>query len=203
MEIERKWMVQGWPEADLPLLYTEIQEQGYVHATIPIVRIRREERLPAASEAKTGTAGQDAASGNGQDSVRGDGQGSVSGDAPASCSIRYILCMKSAGRLAREEIELDITKEDYDRICSGIIEKPMIRKLRRVYGLPDGTHLEVNLVDEGLPSEFMYAEVEFDSVGTARAWDPATVGLGCYLSDDVTEKPGQSMSAYWIQTRLS
>ena len=176
MEIERKWMVQTWPEADLPLLYTEIQEQGYVHATIPIVRIRREERLHSSTHAAEDT---------------------------ENCSVRHVLCLKSAGRLAREEIELDISKEDYERICSGIIGMPMIRKVRRVYGLPDGTHLEVNLVDEGLPSEFMYAEVEYDSVEAARAWDPAAVGLGSYLSDDVTEKPGQSMSAYWIQTRIS
>ena len=26
-------------------------------------------------------------------------------------------------------------------------------------------------------------------------------GLGSYLDDDVTEKPGQSMSAYWMVTR--
>jgi len=61
--------------------------------------------------------------------------------------------------------------------------------------------LEVNLVDEGLPSEFMYAEVEFESVEEARVWDPAASGLGSYLDDDVTEKPGQSMSAYWMVTR--
>ena len=34
MEIERKWMVSGWPEdvlkdVQLPFLFTELQEQGY------------------------------------------------------------------------------------------------------------------------------------------------------------------------------
>ena len=49
MEIERKWMVAGWPGSDLsqslPLLYTEYQEQGYIHTDAPIVRIRLEARI--------------------------------------------------------------------------------------------------------------------------------------------------------------
>ena len=48
MEIERKWMVNGWPEqanASLRLLWTEYQEQGYVHTIPPIVRIRLEAPL--------------------------------------------------------------------------------------------------------------------------------------------------------------
>ena len=44
--------------------------------------------------------------------------------------------------------------------------------------------------------------VEFGSEEQARSWDPAACGLGEYLADDVTEKPGQSMSAYWTRTRL-
>ena len=54
MEIERKWMVKGWPEqgdVSLPLLYTEYQEQGYIHADAPIVRIRLE--AGASSRAQT------------------------------------------------------------------------------------------------------------------------------------------------------
>ena len=49
--------------------------------------------------------------------------------------------------------------------------------------------------------EFMYAEVEFESIEDAHAWDPVSSGLGSYLDGDVTEKPGQSMSAYWMVTR--
>ena len=40
MEIERKWMVSGWPE-DLPLLETFCMDQGYISVR-PTVRIRRE-----------------------------------------------------------------------------------------------------------------------------------------------------------------
>lgn len=185
MEIERKWMVKGWPEqgdVSLPLLYTEYQEQGYIHADAPIVRIRLEARIEenAAASALVTDALKDLAR---------DGKAN------------YVLCIKSAGYLAREEIEIGITEEHFSRL-SGQLEGNLIRKVRRVYSLPDGLGLEVNMVDEGLPTEFMYAEVEFGSEEQARSWDPAACGLGEYLADDVTEKPGQSMSAYWTRTRL-
>ncbi len=176
MEIERKWMVSGWPEdvlkdVQLPFLFTELQEQGYLHTNVPIVRIRREERRQAEAETD-----------------------------PAQISIRHVLCIKSAGRLARQEVEMQIPENEFCELRD-MIGKPLIQKVRRVYQLPDGLSLEVNLVDQGLPSEFMYAEVEFESIEDAHAWDPAVSGLGSYLDDDVTEKPGQSMSAYWMVTR--
>ena len=40
MEIERKWMVKGWPEG-LPLTETYQMAQGYISVR-PTVRIRRE-----------------------------------------------------------------------------------------------------------------------------------------------------------------
>lgn len=182
MEIERKWMVKGWPEdvategmlheqttgggsvnpISLPLLYTEYQEQGYLHTDAPIVRIRMEAR--------------------------------------SGCDAKYVLCFKSAGLLAREEIEMETSKEDFSRLAA-LTGHPLIRKTRRVYELPDSLHLEVNLVDEGLPTEFMYAEVEFSSEEQARSWRPDACGLGAYLSEEVTELPGQSMSAFWARTR--
>ena len=82
-----------------------------------------------------------------------------------------------------------------------IIAKPLIPKLRRSYRLPDGAVLEVNHVDEGQPTEFWYAEVEYPTVEAARSWQPEAVGLADYLRDEVTDQPGQSMGAYWVQTR--
>ena len=70
MEIERKWMVKGWPEG-LPLREEFAMRQGYISVR-PTVRIRE--------EALTGG--------------RTD----------------YILCFKSGGGLAREEIERSIDK---------------------------------------------------------------------------------------------
>ena len=195
MEIERKWMVSGWPPPGrdpLPLLWTEYQEQGYVHATAPIVRIRLEARID----------GGDSISGD-RKAPRHSGSGSATQAAKESVSdenARYIMCFKSAGYLSREEIEIEICREEFDRLAR-LIGRPLIHKIRRVYQLPEDLKLEVNLVDEEYETAFMYAEVEFDSEKQARSFHPADCGLGDYLLDDVTEKPGQSMSAYWTKTR--
>lgn len=168
MEIERKWMVNGWPPASLslPLVREHSMRQGYV-STHPTVRIREE------AETGGGTA--------------------------------YMLCFKSAADrtgLSRQEIEFPITPGQFAQI-EGLIGIPLIPKLRRTYLLPDGLHLEVSLVDEGLPTEFMYAEIEYVSSEQAQSWDPASCGLANYLDDDVTGEPGQTMAAYWELTRLS
>ena len=42
MEIERKWLVKGWPEG-LPLLYEQNMRQGYLVVN-PTVRIREEQK---------------------------------------------------------------------------------------------------------------------------------------------------------------
>lgn len=161
MEIERKWMVNGWPEG-LALKEEFAMRQGYISVR-PTVRIREE----ALTGGKT----------------------------------RYVLCFKSGGGLAREEIERDIDPELFNELETKIIGSPLIPKLRRSYLLPDGAVLEVNHVDEGQPTEFWYAEVEYPTVEAARSWQPAAVGLADYLSDEVTDQPGQSMGAYWEQTR--
>ena len=113
----------------------------------------------------------------------------------------YILCFKSGGGLAREEIERSIDKALFDDLEHKIIGKPDIPKLRRSDMLPDGMVLEVNHVDEGQPTEFWYAEVEYPTVEAALAWQPDSCGLGAYLNDEVTNQPGQSMGEYWVETR--
>ncbi|MCI2047726.1 MAG: CYTH domain-containing protein [Faecalibacterium sp.] len=161
MEIERKWMVTGWPVG-----FAETEEflmrQGYISVK-PTVRLRE--------EAKKG--GKTA----------------------------YILCFKSAGGLCREEIETEIAPALFGDLAKKIIGKPLIPKLRRNYALPGGLALEVNHVDEGAPTEFWYAEVEFPTEAAARAWRPESCGLGTYLCEEVTNQPGQSMGAYWEATR--
>ena len=167
MEIERKWMVKGWPEGNgfplLPLKEEFAMRQGYISVR-PTVRIR-EEALKGGDTA-------------------------------------HILCFKSGGGLAREEIERPIDRQLFEELDRKIIAKPLIGKIRRSYRLPDGLVLEVNHVDEGQPTEFWYAEVEYPTVEAARSWQPEAFGLGDYLSDDVTDQPGQSMGAYWEQTRM-
>ena len=111
-----------------------------------------------------------------------------------------ILCFKGKGGLAREEIETEIDEILFSRL-EAFIGQPLIRKERRDYRLSDGTTLEVNLVDAGMPTAFSYAEVEFETEEQARAWQPEQVGLAAFLTDEVTEKRGVSMGAYWEKTR--
>jgi adenylate cyclase len=161
MEIERKWLVAGWPKGR-----AESEEfamrQGYVSVR-PTVRIREE-------------------------ALRGG-------------PVRYILCFKSAGGLSREEIETEISPALFRDLETRMIAKPLIPKVRRSYPLPGGLVLEVNAVDDGAPTAFWYAEVEFPTEAAARAWQPETAGLGAYLAREVTGQPGQSMGAYWEATR--
>ncbi|MBP5271763.1 MAG: hypothetical protein ILO43_02185 [Clostridia bacterium] len=172
MEIERKWMVDGWPASfENELLEEHDMAQGYV-TTKPTVRIRSGKMLQNADPALVG---QEA----------------------------FILCFKSKSRdsgLSRTELEFPIPEERF-RELEAFIVLPLIRKVRRTYRLSDGKRLEVSHVDEGLPTEFWYAEVEFDSEEEAVNWSSTDVGLEQYLVNEVTREKGQSMAAYWRATR--
>lgn len=160
MEIERKWLTDGWPQG-LEEQRRILMRQGYI-TTRPTVRIRSE----------------------------------ASGDVT-----EYVLCFKGAAGpdgLAREEIETNIAPELFAKL-EAFVGRPLIEKEQRRYALPGGLTLEVNQVDRGQPGEFFYAEVEFPTKEAALAWQPGE--LGEYLSDEVTGKPGQSMAAYWTETR--
>lgn len=163
MEIERKWMVKGWPEGlQLEKIYQ--MDQGYISVR-PTVRIRRE----ALEVGRTA----------------------------------LVLCFKGAAGadgLARKEIETEISEELFAQL-EDLIGKPLIRKERRTYLLPGGYHLEVNSVDEGLPTAFWYAEIEYETEKEARDWKAEEYGMGAYLSEECTGKPGSSMGEYWVQTR--
>ena len=160
MEIERKWLTDGWPQG-LAETKRILMRQGYI-TTRPTVRIRSE----------------------------------ASGDVT-----EYVLCFKGAAGpdgLAREEIESNIDPELFAKL-EAFVGRPLIEKEQRRYALPGGLTLEVNQVDRGQPGEFFYAEVEFPTKEAALAWQPGE--LEEYLSDEVTGQPGQSMAAYWTETR--
>lgn len=160
MEIERKWLTDGWPDG-LPLLKEYTMRQGYISAR-PTVRIRAEQ-----------TGGE----------------------------TQYILCFKgaaSADGLVRKEIETEIAPELFAQL-EDLIGKPLINKIQRRYALGEGLVLEANLVDEGQPTQFFYAEVEFSTAQQAKAWQPGA--LSDFLSLEVTGMQGQSMAAYWQKTR--
>ncbi|MDO4478580.1 MAG: hypothetical protein Q4B73_06060 [Lachnospiraceae bacterium] len=164
MEIERKWMVTGWP-TDLEAEEVYLMDQGYISVR-PTVRIRREELVGVKTE--------------------------------------HVLCFKGSpidNGLAREEIETVIDEELYQKL-KNLIGLPLIHKERRQYRLADGHVLEVNSVDPGTETAFSYAEVEFESLGEAKDWQPANAGLAEYLKNECTGIPGSSMGEYWMETRL-
>ena len=163
MEIERKWMVKGWPVEDYPVDNEKMMRQGYLSVN-PTVRIREEAK--------------------------------VGGDTT------WILCFKKGKGMVRNEIEMPISRKMFGQL-EEMIGDPLIEKVRRSYRLPEGLILEVNHVDEGLDSEFWYAEIEFETESQAKAWHPRSEELKKYLYDEVTEVDGSSMGAYWIRTRLA
>ena len=110
--------------------------------------------------------------------------------------VSYVLCFKGKGTIARQEIEMDLTKEQFFQL-KDLLPAPMIRKDYKVYALPDGHKLECSLVDQGSPSEFMFAEVEFTSLEEAEAFVPDE-----YLSHEVTSDPSWSMGSYWEKYRM-
>lgn len=168
VEIERKWLVNDWPD-NLSLLFKEEMRQGYI-VTSPTVRIRQENTIFSNVKEK-------------------------------EIKDSYILCFKSKGSLVRKEIEMAIDKDKFIEL-EDLIGLPLINKKRNTYLLKDGHHLEVNQVDEGLDSEFFYAEIEFKSIEDANNFKPEDVGLDKYLTNEVTLLKGQSMAAYWNKTRL-
>ncbi|MCI7473238.1 MAG: hypothetical protein MSB10_06100 [Clostridiales bacterium] len=158
MEIERRWLVENWP--DLSPTATFHMEQGYfsIH---PAIRIREE---------------------------------ALHGGATA-----YVLCFKGGAGLVREEIEVAVDQERYQRL-KAMLGKPMIWKEQRRYPLPSGLTLEVNSVDPSLETGFFYAEVEFPDEASALAWTPPE-DLKAYLTQEVTGQLSESMAAYWERTR--
>lgn len=107
----------------------------------------------------------------------------------------YFLTIKSGNGLVREEVELDISKDHFYALVK-MIEHPFISKDFRVYQLPDGLELECSLVDEGMDSEFMYAEIEFPNVDAAERFAALPV-----FKKEVTEDPAYRMKNYWKKTR--
>uniref|UniRef100_UPI00405775B4 hypothetical protein n=1 Tax=Agathobacter sp. TaxID=2021311 RepID=UPI00405775B4 len=107
----------------------------------------------------------------------------------------YTLTIKGDGTLSRPEMETDVEKSFYEEVAS-FINKPMITKKYRCYAW-EGHRLEVSLVDEGLESEFCYAEIEFSSEEEADAFIKPD-----FLGEEVTEDEDGKMITYWEKTRI-
>ena len=107
----------------------------------------------------------------------------------------YKMTVKSRGEMIRHEVEFDIPEEKYNELQKIFCPNPIV-KLKRIYILPDGKILECNLVDEGSETEFMYAEIEFDSAEEAKHYP-----IPSFLSKEVTYDNTYKMNNYWKRTR--
>ena len=103
----------------------------------------------------------------------------------------YRLCVKGTGGLKRREIELALTQDVFEELRA-LLPVPLIRKELRRYPLPGGLTLECSRVDEGEPTEFFYAEVEFPTIEAANSFTPPA-----FLGKELTDVPNSSMSDYW------
>lgn len=106
----------------------------------------------------------------------------------------YRMTLKGNGDLTRTEIKTDIAEKFYYDAVK-LLGKPMIQKDYRAYRLGDFI-LEVCHVDEGLESEFWYAEIEFSSEEEAKGFVPME-----YLGEEITYDDRYKMKNYWEKTR--
>lgn len=82
----------------------------------------------------------------------------------------YYLTYKGSGMMAREEINMPLTKESYEHLIQKA-DGNIITKKR--YEIPDGTGKLIELdLFEGVFSGTILAEVEFESVEEADAYTP-------------------------------
>lgn len=102
----------------------------------------------------------------------------------------YKLTIKGKGTLTRTEVEFSIQEDQYNALLPLLVAPPARKKLH-LYSLPDGNTMECSLVDEGEPTAFYYAEVEFASEEEANAFNPPA-----FLAREVTWEPGYTMAAY-------
>ena len=110
--------------------------------------------------------------------------------APNAGRTRHVLTIKGGGTLKRTEVEPRLAADEYEALLS-LLPMPVVRKHFRLYQLPDGHQLECSLVDEGEPTSFLYAEVEFDTEEQALAFQPPA-----FLGRELTGDGSWTMAAY-------
>ncbi len=106
----------------------------------------------------------------------------------------YYLTVKGKGHLAREEFELPLTKEDYERLLQKTEGTPVVKK-RYYVPLEDGLTAEVDLY-EGALAGLITTEAEFPSLEAAEAFVPPE-----WFGKDVSEErayKNTSLSLYGL-----
>ena len=165
MEIERKYLVNDLPFRleDYPCRHLS---QGYVSVN-PVIRIRRCETAVCCTDEEAGC--KDVSSGT--ECSQAD-----------ETAVNYELTCKGRGLMAREEINLPIKKEAYDRLKAKV-EGRVIVKTRYLIPLEGGLTCELD-VFEGDLAPLMLAEVEFGSEEQAYAFRPPA-----WMDREVTDDP--------------
>lgn len=100
----------------------------------------------------------------------------------------YILTVKSAGLMKKEEYELDLTENQFNRLWKKT-EGNTIEKTRYVIPLNNGLKAELD-VYKGFLSGFMNVEVEFPSTKEAILFD-----IPNWFGQEVTQDPKYSNSS--------
>lgn len=100
----------------------------------------------------------------------------------------YILTVKSAGLMKKEEYELDLTVDQFNRLWKKT-EGNTIEKTRYVIPLNNGLKAELD-VYKGFLSGFMNVEVEFPSTKEAILFD-----IPNWFGQEVTQDPKYSNSS--------
>ena len=110
----------------------------------------------------------------------------------------YWITIKGNGDLSREEINKEITKEEYEALkrIGNITEDKVIKKIHWETYI-DQYKLELNIVDKGTENEFCYGEIEFGSEEEALAFEPLD-----WFGEEVTYDNSYKMKNYWKRTRL-
>lgn len=101
---------------------------------------------------------------------------------------KYILTVKSAGLMKKQEYELDLTEDQFNRLWKKT-EGNTIEKTRYVIPLNDGLKAELD-VYKGFLSGFMNVEVEFVSTKEAILFD-----IPNWFGQEVTQDPRYSNSS--------
>jgi hypothetical protein len=107
--------------------------------------------------------------------------------------LTYKLTIKSSGTIIRDEIEDEISEDFYKGIKS-LIKAPFIKKTCRAYILPSGDKIICAHVD----NKWYYAEIEFDTMEEANAFDMSQYP---FLVEELTDKKEYKMKNYWNRTR--
>ena len=82
----------------------------------------------------------------------------------------YFLTVKSKGNIMREEFEIPISADAYEKLYLKIENQP-IKKVRYFIPLSDGLTAELDIYEDSL-SDLMTVEVEFDSLEAAENFTP-------------------------------